>query len=177
MILVYTLLVILGSIAYPAWFSWMGDIVDEEYRGRWFAKRNLILGIVSVILSVTSAFFLDYAKEKNFLMYGFVILFFLGVVGRLIAMKIFKIIVLAILVLFLVGAAVMRKQLLQNQVNRRLVLLDAILIVWRELGRPERFGHDAEDRAAVEPERPVAHRNELKVAEGVTGHCRLQIED
>ena len=46
----YTIITNLGT---PAWFSWTGDIVGERYRGRWFSKRNLLIGVVSVVLALT----------------------------------------------------------------------------------------------------------------------------
>jgi len=68
----------------------MGDVVDEEYRGRWFSKRNLIVGFISFTLAILSSFFLDYFKQNGFLMWGFIILFLFAIVARLISWKIFE---------------------------------------------------------------------------------------
>lgn len=78
----FAVYIILANIGSPAWFSWMGDIVDEKYRGRWFSKRSLIIGFVSVILAVSASFFLDYFKKNNWTMFGFIILFSLAFFGR-----------------------------------------------------------------------------------------------
>lgn len=86
----FSMYVVLSYFATPAWFSWMGDVVDESYRGRWFSKRNLITGFVSVILAILASFFLNYLKEMDWVMLGFVILFFLAFVARLTCWKIFK---------------------------------------------------------------------------------------
>jgi len=86
----FSLYTIIGSIASPAWFSWMGDIVDEKYRGRWFSKRSLILGFVGGILAIIAAFFLNYFKSRNWTMWGFLILFSLALISRLISWRIFK---------------------------------------------------------------------------------------
>ena len=82
-LLFFAIYVIIANIAGPAWFSWIGDLVDEEYRGRWFAKRNLILGFVSIVLALISSVFLDYFKGKGWVMAGFMIFFFLAFLFRL----------------------------------------------------------------------------------------------
>jgi len=86
----FAVYIILSNMGYPAWFSWIGDIVDEGYRGRWFSKRNLILGFISVVLTIGAAFFLDYFKKNNSIMQGFIILFSLAIIARLISWKIFR---------------------------------------------------------------------------------------
>ena len=90
LLLFFSVYVISGNLAYPAWFSWMGDVVDKEYRGRWFSKRNLILGFVTIILTISAAFLLDYFKRTQHIMIGFIILFSLALLARLITLGIFK---------------------------------------------------------------------------------------
>jgi len=63
LLLAFAVQIFVANMAGPAWFSWMGDIVDEDFRGRWFAKRNLILGFIGIILSLIASFFLDYFKK------------------------------------------------------------------------------------------------------------------
>ena len=90
LIFAFGIQLIAGNIATPSWFSWVGDLVDDAYRGRWFSKRKLILGFVSIILAIVSSFFLDYFKNKNLVMFGFIILFALAMFGRLMSWKCFK---------------------------------------------------------------------------------------
>jgi len=87
-LLSFSLYIILANISGPAWFSWIGDIVDENYRGRWFAKRNVILGFVAITLALLSSFFLDFMNNRGLQMEGFIALFFLAMVSRLISWKI-----------------------------------------------------------------------------------------
>jgi MFS family permease len=89
-LLFFALHLIMSNISGPAWFSWMGDIVDEEYRGRWFAKRNLIHGFVSIILAICAAFFLDYFKKLGWTVFGFMILFGAALFFRLMSWNSFK---------------------------------------------------------------------------------------
>lgn len=81
----FSLYVISSNAGGPAWFSWAGDIVDEEHRGRWFAKRTFILGIVSLVCSVASALLLDFLKKQDFLLFGFMGLFFIAFISRIIS--------------------------------------------------------------------------------------------
>ncbi len=82
--------VILTNIGAPAWFSWMGDIVDDEFRGRWFSKRQLIVGFISIILAIAASFFLDFVKNYSLTMAGFGILFALAMISRLTSWKLLK---------------------------------------------------------------------------------------
>lgn len=86
----YALFVILSSLGSPAWFSWMGDVVDKQYRGRYFSKRNLLTGFVSIILAIIASMFLDYFQTKNWTMFGFIILFLLAFMSRIISRNTFK---------------------------------------------------------------------------------------
>ncbi len=90
LLLSFSVYIIISNAVYPHWFSWMGDLVDEKYRGKWFSKRNLLVGITSVVLSIISAFLLDYFKQLNAAMIGFVILFSAALICRFISFFIFK---------------------------------------------------------------------------------------
>jgi len=90
LIIFFSLYIIFGNFASPAWFSWMGDIVDEKERGRYFSRREKILGIISVMLSLIAAFFLDFFKKHGIVLVGFSIFFFLAMTARLVSRKFFK---------------------------------------------------------------------------------------
>jgi len=78
------------NVAHPAWFSWMGDIVEEKHRGMWFSKRNLITGFISIVLAFIASLLLDFLKKNGLVMFGFIILFSLSLMARLISWRIFK---------------------------------------------------------------------------------------
>lgn len=86
----FAIYTIVAQMPIPAWFSWLGDIVDENYRGKWFAKRNFIVGGISLIFTVFAALFLDFAKKNNYTMIGFSILFFLAMIARFISRHFFR---------------------------------------------------------------------------------------
>ena len=89
MILVYTLLVILGSIAYPAWFSWMGDIVKENERGKYFSLRNTIMGLVELLAVSAAILILRFAESKQVIILGYAALFLGAFLFRLVSFVLF----------------------------------------------------------------------------------------
>ena len=75
---IYSLVVIFGGLSGPAWFSWMGDIVPPEEKGRYFAKRNRATGAVGMAAALMAAFLLDIFRTKGLALLGFTILFSLA---------------------------------------------------------------------------------------------------
>lgn len=90
LIVFYSILMFFGGIAYPAWFSWMGDIVPQKTKGQYFGKRNLITGIAGLIALLLGAFLLDYWKTKGLVLLAFSVLFALAFLFRFISYVIFK---------------------------------------------------------------------------------------
>ena len=84
------LIYIFGAIAHPAWFSWMGSLVPENYRGRYFARRNRITGFFGLVTMIAGAFILDRFETLGIVMIGFGVLFALAGIFRFIAMLFFK---------------------------------------------------------------------------------------
>jgi len=77
-----TLIVFAIGLGHPSWFSWMGEIVDSKYRGRWFSKRSTILSFTTIILSVVSAIILTHLTKRGYEKIGFIILFSLALLSR-----------------------------------------------------------------------------------------------
>jgi len=86
----FTSFTIFQNAGHPAWFSWVGDLVDTTHRGRWFAKRNLLMGFVSIVLAIAASFLLDYFKNADLIMFGFVTLFSLALIMRFMSWKTLK---------------------------------------------------------------------------------------
>jgi MFS family permease len=87
-IFIYTLLVLFGSFAGPAWTSMMRDLVPTN-RGAYFGKRNQVVGIVALICMFVAGFLLDYFKQTNIYL-GFMLMFLIAGVGRFISSLIFN---------------------------------------------------------------------------------------
>jgi len=90
LIILYSLLIYIGGLSFPSWFSWMGDIVSEKSRARYFSKRNRITGTVALISMLIASFFLDYLKTKGLTLAGFAILFLIANLARLRSCNLFK---------------------------------------------------------------------------------------
>lgn len=90
LLLTFAIYIIVSNLGHPAWFSWMGDIVNRKKRGVFFSKRNFILGFVTVVLAIVASFFLDYFKIRGWTMYGFMVLFGLAIVMDIFRWKSFK---------------------------------------------------------------------------------------
>jgi len=85
LILGYSIIIACGGIVYPAWFSWMGDLVPEKERGKFFSKRNKITGAFGLVSVLIAAFLLDFLKSKGLVMIGFALLLSLAALFRLIS--------------------------------------------------------------------------------------------
>jgi len=86
----YSLLVFFGNLAGPAWFSWMGDIIPERQRGKYFSRRNRITGTFGMIAFLLGAFLLDFFKTKGFVLIAFFILFSVSSVCRMMGFVFFS---------------------------------------------------------------------------------------
>jgi MFS family permease len=80
LVIFYTLLVLFGAFAGPAWASWMKDLVTKD-SGKYFGRRNRICGFIALVSLLAAGFILDYFKAIN-LFFGFIILFFFAFVFR-----------------------------------------------------------------------------------------------
>jgi MFS family permease len=74
---------VFAAVIQPVWFSWMGSLVPEEERGRYFSKRNRITGFFGILTMIAGAIILDSAKAAGgyygnvlgFTLLGFGVLF------------------------------------------------------------------------------------------------------
>ncbi|HZT44398.1 MAG TPA: MFS transporter [Chthonomonadaceae bacterium] len=64
-LVLYTLSFVLLNIPVPAWTSWMSDLVPPDNRGRYFARRNRIAGIVGMVVGLPAAEFLDLTTKRH----------------------------------------------------------------------------------------------------------------
>jgi MFS family permease len=80
LIFIYTLLILFGAFASPAWTSWMKDLITKN-KGDYFGKRSRIIGIISLSSFLIAGFILDYFKQTKIFV-GFIILFSIAFIGR-----------------------------------------------------------------------------------------------
>ncbi|MFH1429213.1 MAG: MFS transporter [Candidatus Margulisiibacteriota bacterium] len=74
---------ILGSIINPIWNSWMGDLVPEKMRGRYFGKRYAITGSMSFFSYITAGAILQYFSFRGEPRTGFLVIFSLAFIVRM----------------------------------------------------------------------------------------------
>ena len=69
------------QMANNGWLSWMADLVPEETRGRYFGKRNTILGAISMATVFLTGRAYDLFKERGYQAQGFSLIFGLAVIS------------------------------------------------------------------------------------------------
>jgi MFS family permease len=89
LITVFLVYMLFAGIMTPPWFSMMGDIVPDNYRGRYFAKRNLITQSIAIINVIFLSFLLDWFNLINIQFHGFILIFIIGFSTRLISAFLF----------------------------------------------------------------------------------------
>jgi len=91
LILFYGLYAFFAGTAAAPWFSWMGDIVPEKEKGKYFSKRNRITGTLGLVGFLLAAVFLDYLKTGGYVLIGFTTLFsFAFILRGIFAFRLFK---------------------------------------------------------------------------------------
>ncbi|MFX1275124.1 MAG: MFS transporter [Promethearchaeota archaeon] len=78
-----------GGFMTPPWFSMMGDIVPENKRGRYFAKRNLITTGIALSGTLIFSFSLDWFNNNNAVIIGFILIFLIGFSTRILSFLLF----------------------------------------------------------------------------------------
>ena len=48
-----------------AWMSWMSDLVPPRVQGRYYGRRNLWLGLVTIVATYAAGEYMDYAKLQD----------------------------------------------------------------------------------------------------------------
>lgn len=60
--------------------SWMGEVVPDSLRGRFFGRRNLLINLASIIAMLVGGFLLDYLESIGHERNGYLILFSIALV-------------------------------------------------------------------------------------------------
>jgi HEAT repeat protein len=78
----------LQTITVPAWTSWMSDLVPASSRGQYFGRRNMIAGIVTVLVPLPAGAFLDQAVKQGRFdpRLGFAVLFLLATAAAVVSL-------------------------------------------------------------------------------------------
>ncbi len=129
----------LSSFASVPWLSWMGDLVPREIRGRYFATRNILLGVVALVLGPALGQFLDLWKAMPAPAngYGFLLSFGFGVACGLVSLVVLRRVVEPPMAPGTEGSLLSQLRLpWQNQSFRRLIVFRGYYIFMVNLAGP-----------------------------------------
>lgn len=87
LIVFFSLFMFFSGVKDPPSFSWLGDLVPESERGHYFARRNLIIGIVGLLVFLLAGAGLYYFERSGLLLSGYVVLFTLAILLRVHSVK------------------------------------------------------------------------------------------
>ena len=77
---------IFGLIASPIWTSWIGDLVPEKVRGKYFSRRQAATSVAIFVSFILGGFILTYAKDTlNEAYIGFAFIFILALLARFVS--------------------------------------------------------------------------------------------
>jgi len=85
LIIFYSVYMFSGFFIGPSWSSWMRDMTEGMERGKYFGKRNKILGIAGLTATISAGLILDWFKSREIVFMGFAIIFVAACVSRLIS--------------------------------------------------------------------------------------------
>lgn len=74
-----------GSVVIPQWSSLMGDLVPENYRGRYFALRTRYTSISAFIALIVAGVVLHYFKQYEYALIGFIAIYSVAALARCIS--------------------------------------------------------------------------------------------
>jgi Arabinose efflux permease len=75
----------MGNLIQPQWGSLMGDLVPERRRGRYFARRNRLASLVTLVALACAGIVLDASDEWGAISIGFLTVFSVAILARLIS--------------------------------------------------------------------------------------------
>ena len=74
-----------GHLCLPAWNSWIGELVDPEGRGEFFAKRAKYIGLYHLCSILCAGIILDLFKKNGLEWCGFCVVFSIAALSRLVS--------------------------------------------------------------------------------------------
>ena len=127
-VLFYGAYLTLGALNGPVWSSWMGDLVPEKERGRFFGMRNRWEGLANLSSMLAAGLFLELCRREGVLFLGFALIFFLAMVARLLSRH------------FLLKQ---REPRFREEERYHFGFTEFLKKIWNRGGRPNRFGRFA----------------------------------
>lgn len=85
LIICVTIYYALGNLVIPQWSSLMGDLVHEQQRGRYFARRNRLMSITNFLAMIGAGVVLHICELQQATYIGYLLVFTLAIIARLIS--------------------------------------------------------------------------------------------
>jgi MFS family permease len=86
LIVLYSMFIFFGAVKDPASFSWIGDIVNENERGHYFARRNKVIGWVGVGVFLIGGLILNHFEAKSYVLVIYSLVFFVSIILRIVSL-------------------------------------------------------------------------------------------
>lgn len=83
LIVFYSLFIFFGAVKDPTSFSWIGDLVPENERGHYFARRNKIIGWVGIGAFFLGGVVLNYFEVKPYILGVYALVFMVAIFLRI----------------------------------------------------------------------------------------------
>lgn len=87
LIALYSLFIFFSAVKDPPSFSWLGDLVPDSERGRYFARRNRIIGWWGVGIFLLGGFILHLFEHKPYVLGVYSIVFLCAIFLRIISLS------------------------------------------------------------------------------------------
>lgn len=71
-----------ANLIMPHWRAWMGQLVPDQIRGRFFSRRSRIAMLTSFLTFLFGGVLLTFSERLGYTWFGFVFLFLIAVAGR-----------------------------------------------------------------------------------------------
>jgi MFS family permease len=86
LIVFYSFFIFLSSVKDPSSFSWIGDLVPEEERGKYFSVRNQVIGWIGVAIFLVGGVVLYFFEAKPYVLAIYALVFCISMVLRIISL-------------------------------------------------------------------------------------------
>lgn len=87
LIVLATIYHVAGNFGAPLWNSLIGDLVPAHSRGRYFGRRNRLIGLATFLAVLVAGQILDVSRWGGIEAYGFLSIFLLAAVARLLSAR------------------------------------------------------------------------------------------
>src|SRR3989338_9143209 len=86
LIALYSLFIFFSAVKDPPSFSWIGDLVPEEQRGHYFARRNKVIGWTGVVIFLIGGIVLYFFEKKPYVLAIYSLVFIASILFRIVSL-------------------------------------------------------------------------------------------